>query len=212
MHSRSCNAIPTVNQVEAHVFFQQKALQEALEAHGAHMPGMESLCRRKKHFFTHPLLRSIGHTHGQSPAQIGLKYLFPPGISVIPKSSHRERVKTWCYSTFTRPMRICAGFEPLMREKPCSDGIEPSLIDSLRARLKKRSLQIYSGGPLRIESGNKKQELSLSFSPPSLYPFIYPPTAVSRVRYQALQPPPIGVDLTNNMLPPKEDNRSAKSR
>lgn len=89
----SCNAIPAVNQVEAHVFFQQKALQEAMEAHGTHMQAWSPFAAGKKHFFRNPLLMSIGHAYGKSPAQIGLKYLVQQGISAIPKSSHRERMR-----------------------------------------------------------------------------------------------------------------------
>lgn len=90
---RSCNVIPAVNQVEAHVFFQQKALQEAMTEHGTHMQAWSPFAAGKSRFFTHPLLMSIGHTYGKSPAQIGLKYLVQQGISVIPKSSHLERMK-----------------------------------------------------------------------------------------------------------------------
>lgn len=90
---RSCNVIPAVNQVEAHVFFPQKALQEAMEAHGTHMQAWSPFAAGKSRFFRNPVLMSIGHAYGKSPAQIGLKYLVQQGISVIPKSSRRERMR-----------------------------------------------------------------------------------------------------------------------
>lgn len=90
---RSCNVIPAVNQVEAHVFFQQKTLHETIREYGTHMQAWSPFAAGKSHFFHNSLLMSIGHTYDKSPAQIGLKYLLQQGISVIPKSSHRERMR-----------------------------------------------------------------------------------------------------------------------
>lgn len=90
---RSCTVIPAVNQVESHVFFQQAGLLEDLRAHGTHMQAWSPLAAGKNDFFTNPVLRSIGLAHAKTPAQIALRYLVQQGISVIPKSSSRERMK-----------------------------------------------------------------------------------------------------------------------
>lgn len=89
----SCNAIPAVNQVEVHVFFQQKELQEAMKKHGTSMQAWSPFAAGKNHSFNNAALQSIGRAYGKTTAQIGLKYLVQQGISVIPKSSHRERMR-----------------------------------------------------------------------------------------------------------------------
>lgn len=89
----TCNVPPVVNQVEAHVFFQQSAMQAVMQEHGTHMQAWSPLAAGKNDFFANNVLRSIGNTYGKSPAQIGLKYLVQRGFSAIPKSSHRERMK-----------------------------------------------------------------------------------------------------------------------
>lgn len=90
---RSCTLIPAVNQVEAHVFFQQRELLEDMKGYGTHMQAWSPLAAGKNDFFNNSELRSIGLAHGKTPAQIALKYLVQQGISVIPKSSRKERMK-----------------------------------------------------------------------------------------------------------------------
>ena len=34
----------------------------------------------------------IGKSHGKSPAQVGLRWLVQQGISVVPKSVHKDRI------------------------------------------------------------------------------------------------------------------------
>ena len=47
----------------------------------------------KNDFFSNPVLRALGLAYNKTPAQIALRYLVQLGISVIPKSSHRERMR-----------------------------------------------------------------------------------------------------------------------
>ncbi len=57
---QSCGVIPAINQVEAHAFYQQKAFagrtRTTRHAHGS----MEPFAAGKNHFFTNPILQSIG--------------------------------------------------------------------------------------------------------------------------------------------------------
>lgn len=57
---QSCGVIPAVNQVEAHAFYQQKHLQAVLEQHGTRMEAWSPFAAGKNHFFTNPILQSIG--------------------------------------------------------------------------------------------------------------------------------------------------------
>lgn len=90
---RVCTVIPAVNQVEAHIFFQQRELLEDMKKHGTHMQAWSPLAAGKNDFFHNPVLRDLGLTYGKTPAQIALRYLVQWGISVIPKSSQKERMK-----------------------------------------------------------------------------------------------------------------------
>lgn len=89
----SCTVIPAVNQVEAHIFFQQGELLENMRKHGTHMQAWSPFAAGKNDFFHNPVLCSLGGVYGKTPAQIALRYLVQMGISVIPKSSHKERMK-----------------------------------------------------------------------------------------------------------------------
>lgn len=89
---KTCGVIPAVNQVEAHVFFQQERLQNILEGNGTHMEAWSPFAAGKNRIFENPILNAIGQQHGKSAAQIALRFLVQRGITVIPKSSHKERL------------------------------------------------------------------------------------------------------------------------
>ena len=84
--------IPAINQVEAHVFFSQDTLQKIMEEHGTKMNAWSPFAAGRHNFFNHPVLQKIGKQYDKSTAQIGLRYLVQRGISVIPKSSNKERI------------------------------------------------------------------------------------------------------------------------
>lgn len=90
---QSCVIVPAVNQVEAHVYFQQNELQSVLEAHGTYMEAWSPLTAGKRDLFHDPALTRIGQKYGKSPAQAALRYLVQRGITVIPKSAHEERMR-----------------------------------------------------------------------------------------------------------------------
>ncbi len=89
----ACNVIPAVNQVEAHIFFQQTAMQSTMQRRGTCMQAWSPLAAGKNDFFGNSVLQSIGNAYGKSSAQVGLKFLVQRGFSVIPKSSQRERMQ-----------------------------------------------------------------------------------------------------------------------
>lgn len=91
---KKCEIIPAVNQVECHVFYRQKDLHNTLEENGTHMQAWSPFACGKNNFFNNSVLNTLGIKYGKSAAQIGLRYLVQAGISVIPKSSHPDRIKT----------------------------------------------------------------------------------------------------------------------
>lgn len=90
---RSCGIIPTVNQVESHVYYPQFKLKNQLNAHGTQMQSWASFTEGRRNIFAEPILLQIGAKYGKTSAQVALRYLIQNGIAVIPKSVHRERMK-----------------------------------------------------------------------------------------------------------------------
>ena len=83
---------PMVNQVETHVFCQQKQPQKYMEEFGCQIMSWGPLAEGRNGFFTNEVLTEIGKVHGKSVAQIGLRFLLQRGVVIIPKSSHKERM------------------------------------------------------------------------------------------------------------------------
>lgn len=88
-----CETIPAVNQVESHVYFPQLSLRDLLQQHGTQMQSWGSFTEGRSDIFNEPLLVEIGKKYNKSSAQIALRYLIENRIAVIPKSTHKERLK-----------------------------------------------------------------------------------------------------------------------
>ena len=54
---------------------------------------MGPLCRRQARNFTHPVLTKIGEKYGKSAAQVALRWNVQRGVTVSPKSVHKERME-----------------------------------------------------------------------------------------------------------------------
>lgn len=83
---------PAVNQIETHVFHQQKSAHEYLAKYGAQHMAWGPFAEGKNGMFTNETLISIGQRHGKSAAQVALRYLMQLDVVVIPKSSRKERM------------------------------------------------------------------------------------------------------------------------
>ena len=88
-----CDIIPSVNQVETHIFHQQKELWEVMKEHGTLMNAWSPFAAGKNNIFQNEVLLSIGTKYGKTAAQVSLRYFVERGIVVIPKSSNKERLK-----------------------------------------------------------------------------------------------------------------------
>ena len=84
---------PMVNQLEVHVFQQQRAIRPYLEKHGSQLMVWSPLAQGKNDLFTHPILTEIGARYGKTAAQVDLRFLIQSGVVVIPKSTRRERME-----------------------------------------------------------------------------------------------------------------------
>ena len=84
---------PAVNQVETHVFNQQITAQECMEKYGCQIMSWGPFAEGKNDFFNNETLAEIGRKYGKSVTQVALRYLLQRGVVLIPKSTHKERMK-----------------------------------------------------------------------------------------------------------------------
>ena len=87
-----CEIKPAVNQVETHVFFQQKKAHEVMKKLGVQHESWGPFAEGKNGLFTNPGLKEIAAQKGKSGAQVALRYLIQSGVVVIPKSVKKERM------------------------------------------------------------------------------------------------------------------------
>ena len=90
-----CNFVevkPAVNQVETHVFCQQKAAREVMKRHGVQIESWGPFAEGKNGLFTNPVLTEIAAAHERSVAQTALRFLLQSDVVVIPKSVKKERM------------------------------------------------------------------------------------------------------------------------
>lgn len=84
---------PTVNQLEVHVFQQQKIARGILKEHGTQLMAWSPLAQGKNNLFGNETLVEIGKKYKKTAAQVNLRFLIQSGVVVIPKSTHRERME-----------------------------------------------------------------------------------------------------------------------
>ena len=84
---------PAINQVETHVFNQQKEARKYMEKYGTQIMAWGPFAEGKNNMFKNETLVSIGEKYGKSPAQTALRFLTQEGIVVIPKSVKKERME-----------------------------------------------------------------------------------------------------------------------
>ena len=84
---------PAVNQIETHVFHQQKTAHEYLVKYGAAHMAWAPFAEGKNGMFSNETLLAIAEKHGKTAAQIALRYLMQSDVVVIPKSTHKERME-----------------------------------------------------------------------------------------------------------------------
>ena len=83
---------PMVNQVETHVFFQEREQHALMEQLGVQHMAWGPFAEGANGFFTNPLLSQIGAKYGKGVGQTALRFLMDEGVIVIPKSSKPARM------------------------------------------------------------------------------------------------------------------------
>ena len=85
--------IPAVNQVEFHPFFQQEDAIALMKEYGIVPQAWGPLAEGKHGIFTDTELTAIGEQYGKTAAQVALRWNTQRGVSILPKSTHVERME-----------------------------------------------------------------------------------------------------------------------
>ena len=91
-----CNFVeikPMVNQMETHVFQQEKTLRKYMDKYNTQLMSWSPMARGENNFFNNEVLKSIGDKYNKTAAQVALRFLTQENVIVIPKSTHKERMK-----------------------------------------------------------------------------------------------------------------------
>jgi len=83
--------MPSVNQVECHPWFQQKALREFCLQYDIAVEAWAPLLRTR--VFKEKTIKRLSEKYCKTPAQIILRWDIQEGIITIPKSTHEERIE-----------------------------------------------------------------------------------------------------------------------
>ncbi|MDR1033219.1 MAG: aldo/keto reductase [Bifidobacteriaceae bacterium] len=87
-----CDVKPAVNQIETHVFNQQKEARNYAKKYGIQVESWGPFAEGRNDFFSNETLVSIGKKYDKTAAQVALKFLIQGDVVVIPKSVHKERI------------------------------------------------------------------------------------------------------------------------
>ncbi|MBR2738839.1 MAG: aldo/keto reductase [Lachnospiraceae bacterium] len=84
---------PHVDQLELHPFYTRYDVIEVMKEYGTVPQAWGPLAEGNHGIFTHPVLAEIGAKYGKTPAQVALRWNVQRGVSILPKSVHRDRIE-----------------------------------------------------------------------------------------------------------------------
>ena len=90
---KNCEIIPAVNQCQTHIFYQQKALREAMKESGTLLESWSPFVSGQNNFFKNPTLMGVAKKHNKTVAQVALRFLIQQDIIVIPKTANEQRMR-----------------------------------------------------------------------------------------------------------------------
>ena len=106
---------PMVNQLELHPFYQREDELAILREYGIVPQAWAPFAEGMNGMFTNSVLKGIAEAHGKSVAQVILRWNVQRGVSVIPKSVHRNRMEEnlsiWDFELSTEDMRQIAAID-----------------------------------------------------------------------------------------------------
>ena len=124
--------IPQVNQIELHPHYQREEELRLMRALGVQPQAWAPFAEGMKGMFSEPVLMEIARRHGKSVPQVILRWHLQRGVSVIPKSVHKERMRenmdVWDFELDGDDMALIRTL----------DKIRPSMLDPLKPSEVKR--------------------------------------------------------------------------
>lgn len=84
---------PAINQVETHVFQQQKTARKYMKKYNTQIMSWGPFAEGKNNYFQNPVMKEIGEKYGKSVAQVALRFLLQSDVVIIPKSTHKNRME-----------------------------------------------------------------------------------------------------------------------
>ena len=84
---------PMVNQVETHVFDQQREARKYMDEIGTHIMSWAPLAEGQNNLFSDPVLTKIGEKYGKTAAQVALRWLLQSDVIIIPKTVYKSRME-----------------------------------------------------------------------------------------------------------------------
>lgn len=87
------NIKPAVNQIEVNPWFQQEAEVNFAQSEDILVEAWAPFAEGKHNIFTNEKIKAIGEKYGRSNGQVILRWLLQRGITVIPKSVHKNRME-----------------------------------------------------------------------------------------------------------------------
>ncbi|HAO62341.1 MAG TPA: 2,5-diketo-D-gluconic acid reductase [Erysipelotrichaceae bacterium] len=107
--------VPMVNQVETHPYNQQVKAHEIMKKYGVQIQAWAPFAEGKNNLFEDETLKSVGAKYNKTNAQVTLRYLIQRGISVIPKTINKDRMKQnfdiFDFTLCEEDMSIIAGLD-----------------------------------------------------------------------------------------------------
>lgn len=84
---------PMVNQMETHIFNQQRELKKWADKYDIRLEAWGPFAEGRKGIFDNPTVVEIGKKYGKTAAQVMLRWNIRRGVTVLPKSTHIERMQ-----------------------------------------------------------------------------------------------------------------------
>jgi len=96
----NCTIPPAINQAEHHPYLQQTKLRQFCREHNIHMTGFSPLASTNHKpsddlppLLEHPTIVALAKEKNATPAQVVLRWAMLQQTSVIPKSTHQDRIR-----------------------------------------------------------------------------------------------------------------------
>lgn len=128
--------IPAVNQIELHPFFAQEDALKNMKDYGIAPQAWAPMAEGKHGIFTDPVLTEIGAKYGKSAVQVALRWNVQRGVSILPKSTHVERMEQnlaiWDFELTDEEMKQIG--EKDLRHSEIINHFDPELVKLLNRR------------------------------------------------------------------------------